>query len=226
MKQSFIEDSGHKKPHTTHTQFSTSINNHNRIRVINEAKPLLTAPIKCKEMWNAIQVADYKKEGILNDAALQVFFDKQAKNLEELLMIKTTEELINLVSEDGDGLLSEDEQILIFSIIKERMQIVADQLCNVLEYDMYKDMMRSIRQLETDILHYQNIFRSRTHQKEIEAYHGNGQQRVENFKISWHDKFERFKEESKHKIKALKEIQRIQIENLEIEMTKDKDFLK
>lgn len=226
MKQSSIEDTSPKKQHMTHTHFSTSVNNHNRIQVINEAKPLLTAPLKCKEIWNAIQVADYKKEGILNDAALQVFFEKQSKNLEELLMVKTPEELINLVCEDGDGLLSEDEQILIFSIIKERMQIIADQLCNILEYGMYKDMMKFIRQLETDILHYQNVFRSRTHQKELEAYHENGQQRVENFKITWHDTFERFKEESQHKIQALKEIQRIQIENLETEMNNDKDFLK
>lgn len=226
MKPALHEDSVPKKQHTSHTQFSTSVNNHNRMRVIHEAKPLLTAPAKCKEIWNAIQVADYKKEGMLNDAALQVLFEKQARNIEELLLVKTPEELITLVSDNGDGLLTEDEQILIFSIIKERMQIVADQLCNVLEYGMYKDMMKSIRQLETDILHYQNVFRSRTHQKELEAYHENGQNRLENYQNSWRDKFEKFKEECKHKINALKEVQRIQLENLEVEMKKDKDFLK
>jgi hypothetical protein len=51
----------------------------------------------------------------------------------------------------GDGQLNEDEQILIFSVIKEKMQILAEELCYVQEYQLYKDLMREIRLLEADI---------------------------------------------------------------------------
>jgi len=51
----------------------------------------------------------------------------------------------------GDGQLNEDEQILIFSDIKEKMQILAEELCYVQEYQLYKDLMREIRLLEADI---------------------------------------------------------------------------
>ena len=101
-----------------------------------------------------MQQADYKKEGVLNDAALIVLFDMQGKNLHELLLVKSFEELQELLDDDEDGFLNEDEQILLFSTIKERMQDCADDLCEIHEYALYKDMMKAIRTLEKNILEY------------------------------------------------------------------------
>jgi hypothetical protein len=51
----------------------------------------------------------------------------------------------------GDCQLNEDEQILIFSLVKEKMQVLADELCIVHEYQLYKDLIREVRLLEVDI---------------------------------------------------------------------------
>jgi hypothetical protein len=39
------------------------------------------------------------------------------------------------------------------------MQILAEELCYVQEYQLYKDLMREVRILEIDINHYQNELR-------------------------------------------------------------------
>jgi len=62
--------------------------------------------------------------------------------------------MIELFDMDRDGFLNEDEQVLIFSLIKEKMQLLAEELCNIHEYQMYKDLMKEVRQLEMDIVNY------------------------------------------------------------------------
>jgi predicted nucleic acid-binding Zn-ribbon protein len=42
--------------------------------------------------------------------------------------------MIDLFDQDKDGFLNEDEQILIFSLIKEKMSLLAKELCNIHEY--------------------------------------------------------------------------------------------
>jgi hypothetical protein len=54
----------------------------------------------------------------------------------------------------GDGLLNEDEQIKLFSMIKQKMQIIADECAKILEYGLYKDLMREVRFLEIEIVSY------------------------------------------------------------------------
>ena len=68
--------------------------------------------------------------------------------------------MIELFDMDKDGFLNEDEQILIFSLIKEKMQLLAEELCNIHEYQMFKDLMKEVRQLEEDIVSYQNELRT------------------------------------------------------------------
>ena len=59
----------------------------------------------------------------------------------------------------GDSQLNEDEQIMVFSVIKEKMGILAEELCYVQEYQLYKDLMREVRLLETDINQFQDELR-------------------------------------------------------------------
>ena len=49
----------------------------------------------------------------------------------DLLRIQSPNEMIEVFDLGGDGQLNEDEQILIFQLIKEKMQIMADELCIV-----------------------------------------------------------------------------------------------
>ena len=42
--------------------------------------------------------------------------------------------MVELFDMDRDGFLNEDEQVLIFSLVKEEMQLLAEELCNIHEY--------------------------------------------------------------------------------------------
>ena len=48
-------------------------------------------------------------------------FEKCQQHIFELLRVQTPTEFIDVFDYGGDGLLNEDEQVLLFSIIKEKM---------------------------------------------------------------------------------------------------------
>jgi hypothetical protein len=121
---------------------------------------------------------------VLNEPALEVLLEKQRKNINDLLAVKSTEEILDLLDEEELGFLNEDEQILIFSVIKERMQKSAYDLCGVYEYGLYKEMMKAIRALENDIIDYQAVLRARTYEKEMDIYKQIGLEKFENFEKS------------------------------------------
>ena len=68
-----------------------------------------------------------------------------------MLRLQTPNEFLDVFDQGGDGQLNEDEQVLVFSVIKEKMLILAEELCFVQEYQLYKDLMREVRLLENDI---------------------------------------------------------------------------
>ena len=78
----------------------------------------------------------------------------------DCLRLTTPNEFLEVFDQGGDGQLNEDEQISVFSLIKEKMSILAEELCHVQEYGLYKDLMREVRLLETDINSYQNELRT------------------------------------------------------------------
>ena len=177
---------------STLNSFSTSVNHQVRAKVLREVGPLLEAPAKCKEIWAALQFADYKKTGTLSSSALQVVVEQQREALRDLLMVSTVEDLLDLLDEDEDGYLNEDEQILLFSAVKERMQSLAHQLCGIHEYKLYKELMKAIRDLEKDIVNYQQILRSRTQTKELAVYHEIGQEKLQAFAEKWEQRLSEF----------------------------------
>lgn len=226
MKTVTIDETGTKKLTTAYTNFSSSVNAQTRLKVIAEAKPLLDAQLKCKEIWHSLQIADYKKVGSLNDAALRILMDKQGKNLMELLLVKNVEDILDLLDEDEDGFLNEDEQIMIFSTIKERMQISSEELCRIHEYGLFKEIMKGIRLLEDDINTYQNILRARNQKKELEAYHQIGEERLKKFLLDWEQKFNDFENECQDRMQELILTHSKQMEDLNAELEKDTDILK
>lgn len=226
MRTKAFDETTLKRLATGYTNFSSSINAQTRYKVISETKPLLDAQAKCKEIWQALQIADYKKEGTLNDAALKILMDKQGKNLAELLLVKNVEDILDLLDEDEDGFLNEDEQIMIFSTIKERMQLCSDDLCKIHEYGLFKDIMKGIRLLEDDINSYQKTLRARNQKKELTAYHEIGEERLKKFISEWEQKFEDFENECQQRMQELVDIQSKQFEDLNAELEQDTDILK
>lgn len=55
---------------------------------------------------------------------MNLVFEKNKEQIAEMLRISTVDDFINVFDKDRDGFLNEDEQISIFSLIKEKMQIL------------------------------------------------------------------------------------------------------
>ena len=70
--------------------------------------------------------ADFRKEGILNEANIQIIYHNKSKIINTLLKITSVSEFILVFDDDQDGFLNEDEQILVFTIIAKRIQIIAE----------------------------------------------------------------------------------------------------
>ena len=98
-----------------------NIPKHKRQKLVNESQPLLGGARKCKEMWQAIRKADFRKEGVLNEANIKLLFDKCGGHIYDLLRLQTPAEFIDVFDVGCDGMLNQDEQVLVFSTIKEKM---------------------------------------------------------------------------------------------------------
>ena len=76
---------------------------------MKEARPMLGAARKCKEIWREIRKADFRKEGILNETNIRLLFDKCGKHIQDLLRLNTPNELIEVFDIGQDPKLNEDE---------------------------------------------------------------------------------------------------------------------
>ncbi len=112
--------------------------------------------------------------------------------------------MIDLFDQDKDGFLNEDEQVLIFSLIKEKMQLLAAELCNIHEYQMYKDLMKEVRLLETDIVSYQNELRTNIQESQLSEYVSIGGEKLKEFYDKWEKIFAEFEMDNLQKIEDLK----------------------
>jgi hypothetical protein len=100
--------------------------------------------------------------------------------------------------------LNEDEQVLIFSLIKEKMQLLAEELRNIHEYQMFKDLMKEVRQLELDIVTYQDELRSNIQNRQLTEYVQIGDEKLKEFYDKWEQVFADFEADSLKKIEDLK----------------------
>ena len=112
--------------------------------------------------------------------------------------------MVELFDMDRDGFLNEDEQVLIFSLVKEKMQLLAEELCNIHEYQLYKDLMREVRQLEIDIVEYQRELRANIQSKQISEYNNIGTDKKKEFDQHWEAIFAEYESESLRKIDELR----------------------
>lgn len=69
---------------------------------------------KCKEIWQAIRKADFRNEGLLNEANIRLVFEKCREHIYDLLRLTNPVEFLDVFDAGGDGILNEDEQIMIF----------------------------------------------------------------------------------------------------------------
>jgi hypothetical protein len=81
--------------------------------------------------------------------------------------------------------MNQDEQILIFAVIKERITIIAEKLCAFQKYEIYKNLMKEVRLIEGLINKFQNQLRKTVHQKQLQDYISIGNEKQEEFTKGW-----------------------------------------
>ena len=217
MKSKTADTSITKKLPTEYTNFSTNVSAQRRAKVLGEAFPFIGAHTKCKAIWQTLLTVDFRKEGKIGETGIQELLNQHSKTLQELLLVKTVDDMLYLLDEDEDGFLNEDEQILLFSTVKERMQTSAEELCSIHEYSLYKSLMKEIRLLEAQILQYQDHLRTKTHGKEVELYQEFKAQKLDEFTQEWEKAFEKFEIESRKKFQQLKDQQEKELEEFDQE---------
>jgi hypothetical protein len=199
--------------------FGANIPRATRAKIVSESKPLLGGAKKSKDIWNAIRRADFRNEGVLNEANMNLVFEKNKDQINDMLRINTVDEFINVFDVDRDGFLNEDEQISIFSLIKEKMQILCEELSKIHEYQMYKDIMKEVRLLEKDIVIYQNDLRASIQKRQLDEYIEIGEEKLKDFYRTWEENFDNFENDSLNKIETLKEghVQEMEDLNMKLE---------
>ena len=98
-----------------------NIPKHKRAKLVAESRPMIGGARKCKETWQAIRKADFRNEGLLNEANIRLVFEKCREHIFDLLRLTTPTEFLDVFDSGQDGVLNEDEQIMIFQCTKEKM---------------------------------------------------------------------------------------------------------
>ena len=136
--------------------------------------------------------ADFRKEGILNEANIQIIYENKKKIINNLLKINSVKEFLLVFDDDQDGFLNEDEQILVFTIIAKRIQVIAEELCQNKKYELFKDLMKEVRNIEAQINRYQNELRQNVHKKQLDNYIEIGREMQTEFNDNWDQKMMAF----------------------------------
>ena len=136
--------------------------------------------------------ADFRKEGILNEANIQLIYENKKKIINNLLKINSVREFLLVFDDDQDGFLNEDEQILVFTIIAKRIQVIAEELCQNKKYELFKDLMKEVRNIEAQINRYQNELRQNVHKKQLDNYIEIGKEIQNEFNYNWDQKMMAF----------------------------------
>ena len=86
-----------------------NIPKHKRNKLITESRPMIGGARKCKEIWQAIRKADFRNEGLLNEANIRLVFEKCREHIFDLLRLTNPVEFLEVFDAGGDGVLNEDE---------------------------------------------------------------------------------------------------------------------
>ena len=65
-------------------------------KLVAEARPLIGGARKCKQIWAAIQKADFRKEGILNETNIRLVFESCKQIIFDMLKIQTPVEFLEV----------------------------------------------------------------------------------------------------------------------------------
>ncbi|KAM3141064.1 hypothetical protein pb186bvf_006865 [Paramecium bursaria] len=191
-----------------------------------EGDAYLSAPQKCEKIWNEMRRNDFVTDALLNFVTIQRIFDSCRAEIFQMLKIQNETDFFELFDQDHDGVLNEDEQILVFSLVKEKIQQVANGLLRIQEYQMFKQLMKELRNLERNIANYQDQLRQKIYRKEKKLYREIGQERLDDFYDQYYEEFQKLEQYKTNRRNQLKATQEAQYSSLLDKLSKDTELLK
>lgn len=188
---------------------------HSVSQLLSDAQDMQDAAARCDSMWLQLRRTASGTSLTYLDAVNLV--QKHAESLQKLLLVSNADELMELMDADQNGHLDEDEQLLLFSLVKERMQRVATELRLCHEYGPAETLMKEARKLEQRIFSYQHELRSRIYSLEGKIQNAAIDQDRKRFNTIWSHKLAEVKREAAAKIAELKASHTLELEQLEAE---------
>ncbi len=92
------------------------------------------------------------------------------------------------------------------------MQLVAEALCDIHNYAMYKALMKEVRDIESLIVEYQDRLRHKIYARQLKDYKAIGDQMVKDEKRRWEMLF---KDDQEKLLKKVEQLQQKQQEDEE-----------
>ncbi|EAR89830.3 hypothetical protein TTHERM_00633370 (macronuclear) [Tetrahymena thermophila SB210] len=170
-----------------------------------------------QELWKTMRKSDFTSNRQLGIKLIEQIYEKHKEDIIEQFQINSPNEFLNIFDSDNDGFLNEDEQILVFSTLKEKMQHTANSLLKIQEYSEFKLLMKELREIEILIAEYQDQLRQQIYNNELNLYQQIGEERLDDFYDSYYDEFGKLEE---YKAQRRAELQLKQVE--ERNMLEDK----
>jgi Ca2+-binding EF-hand superfamily protein len=94
-------------------------------------------------------------------------FEKVQESIHEILIIIEPKPFFNFFDEDDDGILSEDELIMIFSLIKSKLCHLNQELICEGFYKESTEIKKHIKNLSLLIFDFQTFLREKLYQKQL-----------------------------------------------------------
>lgn len=186
-------------------------------QLLSEAQDLLDASSRCDGMWAQLRESQAGTSLTYRDAAALI--QHHSDSVRKLLLVTTPEELMELMDQDQNGHLDEDEQLMLFSLIKERMQRIATELRLCHEYSTAEALMKEARTLEKHVFAYQQELRGRIYSAEERLQRGAIAEDRRRFREIWNSKLEEVKRDANDKINQLKAQQSAELIQLQAEFS-------
>ena len=108
-----------------------------------------------------------------------MIFKEYQTDLHNFTKISSIKDFMRIFDQDKDGTLNPDEQIGIFSFIKERLELIANNCLQIQLYVKFETLMKEVRELEGYIARWQDHLREKVHKGQISKYRQEGENRVD-----------------------------------------------
>lgn len=131
---------------------------------------------------------------------------------------------MEIFDQDHDGYVDEDEQVAIFSVIKSKIQIVAEALCDIHNYGMYKSLMKEVREIEIQIVEYQDQLRKKIYINQLMEYKSIGEQIINDEKTKWSNMIKDYNIQLNKKKKQMLEKAQEDKETLELALERPREM--